>query len=48
MALACSTHPELLNAHDVEQLEAAYLLRRIELHKLHERVSSLEERNLNT
>jgi len=32
-----------MNARDVEQLEAAYLLRGIELHKLHERVSSLED-----
>ena len=32
-----------MNACDVEQLESAYLLRGIELHKLHERVSSLED-----
>ena len=32
-----------MNARDVEQLESAYLLCGIELHKLHERVSSLED-----
>ena len=32
-----------MNPRDVEQLESAYLLRGIELHKLYERVSSLED-----